>query len=123
MAAISITIGGTALPVGDLVSCRRSDELLWSDGTGRSASTGALCGSVVAEKFTYELRWGVIDQTTFNSIKSILPAAGSGTKSIVVKVNNVTVASSTIYRSNIESEMVEGCAGYYKDVTVSLIEV
>ena len=118
MAAISITIGGTALPVGDLVSCRRSDELLWSDGTGRSASTGALCGSVVAEKFTYELRWGVIDQTTLNSIKSILPA-----KSIVVKVNNVTVASSTIYRSNIESEMVEGCAGYYKDVTVSLIEV
>lgn len=123
MAAISITIGGTALPVGDLVSCRRSDELLWSDGTGRSASTGALCGSVVAEKFTYELRWGVIDQTTLNSIKNVLPALGTDFKTVVVKVNNVTVASSTIYRSNIESEMVEGCAGYYKDVTVSLIEV
>ena len=55
-----------------------------------------------------------------NSIKTIL---GTSFKTIVVKVNNVTVASSTIYRSNIESEMVEGCAGYYKDVTVSLIEV
>ena len=120
MAAISITIGGTALPVGELVSCRRSDELLWSDGTGRSASTGALCGSVVAEKFTYELRWGVIDQTTLNSIKTIL---GTSFKTITVKVNNTTVASSTVYRSNIEAEMVEGCAGYYKDVTVSLIEV
>lgn len=122
MAAIQITVGGTVLPTDELVSLKRSDELLWSDGTGRSASTGTMCGSVVAQKLTYELRWGVITQAQYDSIRTIV---GVGFRPLVVKVNDATVASANVYRSNIDADLlgVEGGTAFYKDATVTLVEV
>lgn len=120
MPTVSVTVGGTALP-GDITALKRSDELLWSEGTGRSADSGAMVGSVVAQKLTYTIEWGVVPQSSFNAIRN---AIGSGFMSLVVSVGNSTVANTTVYRSNITGDLlgVFGGVAYYKGVSVELIE-
>lgn len=115
-----VKVGGTTLP-GEVVELKRSDELLWSEGTGRAASTGKMAGSVVAQKQTYSLKWGVITDAQYASIRS---AIGGGFLSLDVKVNGATLADCTVYRGNITAELlgVFGGTAYYKDASVELIE-
>lgn len=118
--ALVVTVGSTALP-GDIVALRRSDELLWSEGTGRSASTGALSGSVVAQKLTYTIEWGVVTASQYQAIRS---AVGLGFMPLTVSVNGATAASATVYRGGISGELLGVVAGvaYYRGVTVELVE-
>lgn len=122
MAVLTITVGGTTLP-GGVVELKRNDELLWSEGTGRAASSGQMVGSVVAQKQKYSIRWGVITEAQYSTIRS---AIGAGFLSLAITINNASFASATVYRGTLAGEFL-GVVGntavaYWKDVTVELIE-
>lgn len=120
MATLTVKVGGTTLP-GEIVELKRGDELLWSEGTGRSASTGRMVGSVVAQKQTWSIRWGVITAAQYTTIKT---AITSGFLSLAITINSASAASITVYRGTLAGELlgVFGGTEWWKDVTVELIE-
>jgi hypothetical protein len=120
MSAISVTVGGTSMPA-NIVSLKRSDELLWSEGTGRSASSGAMVGSVVAQKQTYTIEFGILSAAQYSTVRGV---AGSGFVSLVISVNNSQLTSTTVYRGTTTGELlgVYGGTAYYKNVTLELVE-
>lgn len=121
MASLSISLDGTALP-GDVVTLKRSDELLWSEGTGRAASDGTMTGSVVAGKQTWEVAWGPVTAAQYAAIRS---AASGGFMALSIALNNSTLAACTVYRGAVGGELmgVFGGVTYYRDVSLQLIEV
>lgn len=120
MATFAISIGGTVLP-SNVVSLKRSDELLWSEGTGRSATTGQLAGSVVAQKQTWQVDWGPLTQAEYDRIRS---AIGGGFRALRIELNGAVVANATVYRGTITGDFmgVFGGVAYYEGVSVDLIE-
>lgn len=118
--ALKITVGGTVLPA-EITELSRNDELLWSEGTGRSATTGAMTGSVVAKKQTYAIAWGVITAAQYTTIRN---AIGGGFKSLKIEIGSSTLANITVYRGNISANYLGqfGGVAYFKDVSVELIE-
>lgn len=114
-----VTAAGTVLPDG-ITSVERGDEMLWSEGTGRSATTGEMVGSVVAKKQTWALRWGVVTQAEYDTIRAI-PA---GFFALTVTSGGTTLASISAYRSNVSGEFVGyvNGTGYWRNVEVQLIE-
>ena len=118
--AFQVTINSTVMP-DDITDVSRSDELLWSEGTGRSATTGAMSGSVVAKKQTYTIQWGVITAAEYTTIRN---AVGGGFMPLKIEVNGATLANITVYRGNISGSLlgVFGGVAYYKDVSVELVE-
>ena len=102
-----------------------TNELVWSEDTGRAQSgyeKAKMIGSVVAEKRTYVVKWGVITEAEMNSIKSMLPKNffyfGVGTSQASAQAN-----AGRFYRSTITGNMLPiGNTLYYKDVSVSVIE-
>ena len=121
MATIEVKVGGVSLPTADLIALKRSDELLWSEGTGRSASTGAMAGSVVAEKQTWSLEWGPIASAQYAAIRN---AVGGGFMTLSIKVDGVSAANTTVYRGGMSGSMsgVYGGVAYYSGVSVELVE-
>ena len=119
MPVITVSVGGTTLPEG-IVELKRGDELLWSEGTGRSASSGQMVGSVVAQKQTFSIRWGVITAGQYATIRS---AIGSGFLSLTITINGSSI-SETVYRGSMTGEFVGvfGGVAYWKDIVVELIE-
>lgn len=117
--ALVIKAGSTTLPA-EVVEIKRGDEILWSDGTGRSASSGLMVGTVVATKQTWALRWGVITQAEYDVIRSI----PTGFFALSVKEGSTTLASLTCYRSNVSGSYmgIVGGTGYWRDVEVEMIE-
>ena len=117
---LKIRVGGTLLP-GEVTGLKRGDELLWSEGTGRSASSGAMTGSVVAAKETWTVEWGVITAAQYNAIKA---ACGRGFKSLVITAGSTTLADVTAYRGAITGELLSVLSGtpYYKNVTAEFVE-
>lgn len=120
MATFEIKVGGTALPP-EVTSLQRSDELLWSEGTGRSASTGEMSGSVVAGKQTWTVSWGVLTAAQYAAVRS---AIGGGFKPLSVKLDGATVADCTVYRGTVSGELMGVLGGvmYYRNVSVELVE-
>lgn len=121
MAAVEIRVGGALLPDG-LVKMERGDELLWSEGTGRAASTGAMAGSIVARKRTLQLEWGPLTQEQYDALRAALDS--SGFMAVTAKVNGAAVASGTFYRSNITGSLgaVAGGEAWWHEVSVQLVE-
>ena len=117
--ALTVTVGGVALPDG-IVSVERGDQLLWSEGTGRSATTGEMVGSVVARKQTWAVRWGVVTQAEYDRIRAV----PTGFFQVVVAEGAATLASITCYRSEVTGQYLgaQGGVGHWKDVEVQLIE-
>lgn len=117
--ALKIVVGGVEMP-GGVVALKRSDELLWSEGTGRAATSGLMAGSVVAKKQTWSIQWGIVPKADYDRIKAI----PGGFVSLVVQSNGATLANITAYRSNVGGEFlgVFGGVAYWKGVTVDLIE-
>lgn len=118
--AITVKVNGITLP-SELVSLRRGDEILWSEGTGRSADNGLMVGSVVATKCTYTLEWGVITQDQY---AQIISAIGAGFFNFQVITNGGTIANISAYRSNISGDYLGkfGGVAYWRGVTVEIIE-
>lgn len=117
--AISLTANGTALPA-ELTELRRGDELLWSEGTGRGATDGLLVGSVVARKQTWQAVWAVLTKAQYDVVRAI----PQGFFTLLVKDGNTTIATLTVYRSNVEGQLLGTFGGttYWRDVSVQFIE-
>lgn len=120
MAVFEARVNGAALP-GGVVSMKRGDELLWSESTGRSASTGAMTGSVVAKKQSYTLEWGVLTAAQYRSVRN---AVGSDYAALEIEVNGAVAVSCTVYRGTVSGELlgVFGGTTYYKGVSIELVE-
>ena len=119
-AALDIRINGQAIPNG-IVSLRRGDEILWSEGTGRSAESGVMVGSVVAAKNTYSIQWGIITQEEYAAIISIIPL---GFFTLTIATNGGTIANIQAYRGNISGDYIgkHGGRAYWQGVAVDFIE-
>ncbi len=118
--ALKVTLNNTVLPA-EIVELTRNDELLWSEGTGRSATTGAMAGSVVAQKQTYTIKWGVITAAQYSAIRT---AAAGGFIPLKIEVNGAVLANITVYRGAIPGTLLGkfGNAVYYKDVSLELVQ-
>lgn len=99
--AFTVKVNGTALP-GEIIECRVGRELLWSEGTGRSADNGTLVGSVVSRKQTWTVTWGVITQAEYNAICAI----PEGFFNLLITDGNTTLADITAYRSDIQAYLL-----------------
>lgn len=107
------------------VSLTPSNEIIWSENTGRAqsgADKAKMIGDVVDEKQTYTIHWGILTQAEYDLIKSRLVPGffwfGVGTSSA-----SAAASARRYYRSNITAEiMAVGSEVYYKDAEVSVIE-
>ena len=125
MATVSISVGGTSLPGAKVTGLKRNDELLWSEGTGRSASSGQMTGSIVAEKRTYSIEFGPLTASEYATVRGV---AGKGHEfcavSISVAGSSLENGSRSFYRSAVPGELmgVFGGVAYYGGVAVELVE-
>lgn len=92
-----------------------SDEIIWSPGTGRSAS-GLMSGDVIANKKTISVKWGIITQTEYEAIRNI----PSGFFDIQVLGSKLTVYRGTIQGSCL-GNLGDGTI-YYRDVSTTFIQ-
>ena len=116
--AFVVTAGSVTLPSG-VTTFKRGDELLWSEGTGRGATSGKLVGTVIANKATYTLEWGVLTNTEYQTIRTI----PNGFFNFTASSDGVTLANISAYRGAITGDMLTTLDGvYWKGVSVSFIE-
>lgn len=131
--ALRIYAGATKAEMAQLPSptqLKPSHELIWSEDTGRAqegANKAKMIGSVVAEKMSYQISWGVLplsstDHNNYERILAKLPKGffffGIGENLSDAKANAIKV-----YRSEIAGEIMPvKSAIYYKGVSVTVIE-
>ncbi len=115
--SVSITAGGTVLPSPTELAA--SDEIIWSADTGRSEA-GAMLGDVVAEKQTWEIRWGVLTKAARELIRAKLT---SGFIPVTITIDG-TAVTLTVYRGTLTGSVLGTFGGvtYFKDVAVTLIQ-
>ena len=100
-------------------------EIIWSEDTGRAqsgANKAKMIGSVVAQKKTYNVKWGVLQSSEFATLTAKLTAGffrfGMGTSASGATSNSIIA-----YRSEISYAVLPiGNDIYYKDVACSIIE-
>lgn len=114
---------GTTNLLPSPVELSTTEEIIWSANTGRSIdpSNGAIMmGDVVAQKKTFNIEWGVLTQTEYNSIVTLLKA-GFKPFTVVLGNSNTTISS---YRGTITASLLGAFSGevYYKNVSVSIIQ-
>ena len=115
--------GVSVLPSPDAI--KPSFELIWSENTGRAqsgANKAKMIGDVVAEKRTYEIRWGVISDSELTIIKTKLKK-GFFYFAVATTLDRAKSSAVPFYRSEIAGNYLPiGDTIYWKDVTVSVIE-
>lgn len=112
--SILATEAGTELPTPVAISTGK--EVIWSANTGRTAS-GRMVGTVLAEKETVTITWGVLTKAEFNSIEQKMPSGF-----IKIKVFGDTLE---VYRGTLNAEAL-GYIGdgifYYRSASTDLVE-
>lgn len=101
------------------VSVQITREQIWSEDTGRAqsgANQAEMIGTSVAEKMTYNIKWGVITGTQLSTITTNMP------KGFFYFNVNSSTGSTKYYRSEITYDVVQADDVYYKDVSVSVIQ-
>lgn len=96
-----------------------NDEIIWSSNTGRT-STGKMIGDVIAEKNTYSINWGLMEERDYKKIKNSIV---SGFIPLKIKVDSEAVEI-TAYRGTLTAR-ARGCIGntyYYDSIATELIE-
>ena len=126
--AIGIYAGSTAGGVTLLpspVDVQVSNEIIWSEDTGRAQSgtnKAKMIGSVVAEKRTYSIKWGVLQESELNAIRNKL-TAGFFFFAMASSLSSARSSATKCYRSEINYDVLPvGSTTYYKNVAVSVIE-
>ncbi len=114
---VSILANGVILP--SPIEVTTTDEVIWSSNTGRS-TTGKMIGDVVAQKQTFEIKWGVLTETEYQLIRSSIR---SGFHPFTLNIDG-TEATITSYRGNIVSSILgtHGGVTYRKDASVTIIQ-
>lgn len=107
------------------IAVKPSHEQIWSNNTGRAQegdNIAKMIGSSIAEKITYNVQWGVLTQTQFNTIKTYLKK-GFFYFAVATSASDAESNASSFYRGNISYTLLPiGSTIYYKDVTVDVIE-
>lgn len=112
------TVNNNKLP--SPVSVDMTREQIWDSKAGRNAK-GKMIATYVAQKYTWNITWGVLTESEFSKIGSLLTNG-------FFKFNQGTPTSppssaGTYYRSEITySNLQVGTTRYYKDVSVSVIQ-
>lgn len=126
--ALGIYAGASASGMSLLPSptdLQPSHETIWSENTGRAQSgtnKAKMVGDVVAEKITYNIKWGILTQAEMNLIKSKL-TAGFFYFGIGTSASQAQNSASKFYRSEIQYAILPiGNTLYYKNATVDVIE-
>lgn len=106
------------------VNIETTDEILWSDSTGRSVKTGEMMGAVIATKRTLNITWNFITEGEMSKIKAVMPAGYFGPVKYQTTKNEAIQTLIQAYRGNITA-VSAGCIGgthYYSSVKVTIIE-
>lgn len=114
---VSIKANGVTLPSPTEITT--TDEIIWSSNTGRSTS-GKMIGDVVAQKQTFEIKWGVLTEAEFQTIRTNLQ---SGFHPFTLTIDGVPTTI-TSYRGNIVSPVLGTYGGvtYRKEASVTIIQ-
>lgn len=114
---VSIKANGVTLP--SPVEITTTDEIIWSSNTGRSTS-GKMIGDVVAQKQTFEIKWGVLTEAELQLIRSNI-LAGFHPFTLTIDGTAVTITS---YRGNIVAPILGTFGGvtYRKEASVTIIQ-
>lgn len=111
------------------VSLKRSDELVWSQDTGRTAGSNAkMIGDLTARKKTYTIQWGIISNSDMSDIRDKLRDPNNLKNGFFKfgygqSISNASSNAISCYRSEIQADIF--CVGnttYYNNVTVQIIE-
>lgn len=106
------------------VSVKVSREQIWSKDTGRAQSgtnKAKMIGDSIDGKHTYAIEWGILDNTDFSTITSLLTRGffyfGIGDP------NTPPTTPDKYYRGEIQYDIImAGTTRYYKGVSVQVIE-
>ena len=102
------------------VSIQIKREQIWSEDTGRAqsgANQAEMIGTSVAEKLTYDIKWGVLTGSQLSVITTNMP------RGFFYFGVNTSTGTTKFYRSEITYDIVQaGTETYYKDVSVSVIQ-
>lgn len=116
--AFTMKAGGITLPAPVTVSS--ADELIWSADTGRTSGS-EMVGTVIGEKKTIDIAWGVLSESEVKAIKAAMPA-GFFTFTLRDDGGETTL---TVYRGAFSGEHL-GSVGdgnyYYRSLSVSVIQ-
>lgn len=117
MASFVIKANGVTLPAP--VAVRSSNETIWSENTGRSSS-GKMVGTIVAQKGTFDVEWGVLTTGEMKTIKD--STAGEFFTLEITEYGSTT--SMTVYRSALSKELLGYAGGvlYYLRANTSFIQ-
>lgn len=125
MAILKLYAGSTVASMSELpspIDLKCTHEQIWSENTGRAQSgtnKAKMIGDVVAQKTTYQIKWGIINGTQLQQIKDGLT---KGFFYFAVGTSQPSSASK-YYRGEISFDWVQaGNQVMYKDVSVSVIE-
>lgn len=126
--ALGVYAGATANGVVELpspVSVKTSFELIWSENTGRAqkgANQAKMIGDVVAQKRSFEIKWGVITHAQLTTISTYL-TKGFFYFALATTLAGAKSSAVPFYRSEIQGEHLPiGNSLYWKNVTVTVIE-
>ena len=126
--ALGIYAGTTVNGMTELpspVAVKKSKELIWSQNTGRAQSgsnQAKMIGDVVAEKETYNIKWGIITDANLSTITTNLPK-GFFYFAMASDLASAKAHPIKCYRSQIDYEVLPvGSTIYIKDATVDVIE-
>lgn len=96
-------------------------EEIWDENAGRNAK-GTMVATFVAQKYTFDIKWGVLTSAEITKIANLLT---TGFFKFGTSGSNSTKPSSagTYYRSELAyTAVTAGSVTYYKDATVSVIQ-
>lgn len=121
MATIEIRSRNTLLP--SPVELSRGHEIIWSANTGRSIEAGAgarMIGDVVAQKQTFQIKWGYLTQSEYNTLLTYLSA---GFNPFSLKMGTETI-NITAYRGTLVGELGGAFGGevWYKSASVDIVQ-
>lgn len=102
------------------VSLSTTDEIIWSKNTGRN-NLANMIGTVIAEKKTLNVTWGILSESEYLNIKNNL-IAGFFPITFHDDGEDITITS---YRGTINKDVIgrlDDGIYYYRSVTVSIIQ-
>lgn len=125
MASIALYAGASrSLGQGDKLpspsDIKKSYEQIWDENAGRNGK-GNMVATFIAEKMTYDIKWGILNASQFASVKDKLPHGF-----FYFREGNVGDGSANgkkYYRGEIQADVLyAGGSHYYKDVSVQVIQ-
>lgn len=128
MAIMKIYAGSSASSLTELpspVELKQSKEQIWSENTGRAQSgsnKAKMIGDSIAQKRTYQIKWGILTETELNTIQTKL-TPGFFYFSAATSASSAQSNAEKFYRSEISYQIIQaGPNVVYKDAAVNVIE-